>query len=317
MALDIGKWVQRIASGDARSIARAITAIERRDPAGVTLLKQLFRLSRRAQTIGVTGPPGAGKSTLVDKLAVSYRARGWRVGIVAVDASSPFTGGALLGDRVRMQRLATDTGIYIRSMSSRGHLGGLASSTCDAVTVLEAAGFEMVLIETVGVGQGEIEIASLADATLLLLVPGLGDEVQCLKAGVMEVADIFVINKADRGGVEIVEKQVTALLSLAKRKGGWQPPVLKTVATSGEGVGELQGKIEDFRSFVSQGPEAEHREREKWRARILEMLRENLLAQAVGSRLDAELVDGLALEVVERRLDPHSAVETLMHNLMK
>jgi LAO/AO transport system kinase len=317
MPFENEEWAENIQAGDARAIARAITAIERGEQAGTILLKHLFRLGRRALTIGVTGAPGVGKSTLVEKLAVAYRAEGRRVGILAVDASSPYTGGALLGDRIRMQRLAADDGIYIRSMASRGHLGGLASATHDAATVLEAAGIGIVLIETVGVGQGEIEIASLADATLLLLVPGLGDDVQSLKAGIMEVADVFVINKSDRAGAEIVEREVLAMLSLAKRKDAWQPPVVRTVATSGEGIAGVQQSIVELQSFLDRTFAAGQRERGKWRARIMAMLREDLLARAVTPRLKSGLIEELASEVAERRLDPHSAVEEIVLSLTK
>src|SRR5579863_4074677 len=211
-------WVERIRSGDRRAVARAISAIENGDPAGVELLKSLFAGAHRSQLIGVTGSPGAGKSTLVERLAVEYRRAGKRVGIIAVDPTSPFSGGAILGDRVRMQSLATDEGVYIRSMATRGELGGLAPAAHDVVTVLEAAGCEVVLVETVGVGQDEVEVARLADATVLLLAPGMGDDIQTFKAGVMEIADLFVINKADRPGAERVEQEVAAMLSVAPHK---------------------------------------------------------------------------------------------------
>ena len=225
--------VEKVFAGNGRAISRAISLVESKDPVGVELLKQIFSRSGRAAIVGVTGSPGAGKSTLVDKLAADYRGAGARVGVVAIDPTSPFSGGAILGDRIRMQNLSGDAGIYIRSMATRGHLGGLAPTTHDVVTILDAAGCDVVIIETVGVGQDEVEIARLADTTVLLLVPGMGDDVQTFKAGVMEIADLYAINKADRPGAERVEQEVMAMLSLANRDDGWRPPILKTIATTG------------------------------------------------------------------------------------
>ena len=229
-------FVDKLVAGDRRAIGRAISLVESRDPAAVALLRELFPKAGRAWVMGITGSPGAGKSTLVEKLAIEYRRRGGRVGILAVDPTSPFSGGAILGDRVRMQSLAGDPGVYIRSMATRGQLGGLAPTTQDAVTILDAAGCEIILIETVGVGQDEVEVARLADATVLLLVPGLGDDIQTFKAGVMEIADLYVVNKADRLEADRVEQEVTAMLSLACRPDGWRPPIIKTVATTGQGL---------------------------------------------------------------------------------
>jgi len=231
--------VEKVLAGDRRAMARAISTVEDKDPLALPLLKELFTRAGRALVVGITGSPGAGKSTLVEKLAKEHRRAGARVGILAVDPTSPFSGGAILGDRVRMQSLANDAGVYIRSMATRGQLGGLAPTTHDAVTVLDAAGCEVVLIETVGVGQDEVEVARLADATVLLLVPGMGDDIQTFKAGVMEIADLYVINKADRPGAERIEQEVTAMLSLTSRPDGWRPPVLRTVATTGQGIAEL------------------------------------------------------------------------------
>jgi LAO/AO transport system kinase len=242
-------FAEKILAGDRRAIARAISSVENRDPSAAPLLRELFPSAGRARVVGITGSPGAGKSTLVEKLAVEYRRRGGRVGILAVDPTSPFSGGALLGDRVRMQNLANDPGVYIRSMATRGQLGGLAPTTQDAVTILDAAGYEIVLIETVGVGQDEVEVARLADVTVLLLVPGLGDDIQTFKAGVMEIADLYVINKADRAGADRVEQEITAMLSLASRPDGWHPSIVKTVATTGQGISELCQALEQFHTF--------------------------------------------------------------------
>lgn len=249
MTDSIEKWAEKVMSRDRRAIARAISAVEAGASPGVQLLKKLFPASGKAQVIGVTGSPGAGKSTLVEKLAGAYRSAGARVGIVAVDPTSPFSGGALLGDRIRMQSLAGDKEIYIRSMAARGHLGGLAPTTHDVATILDAAGCDVVLIETVGVGQDEVEVAGLADATVLLLVPGMGDDVQTFKAGVMEIADLYVLNKSDLPGVDRLEQEIGAMLSMAAREDGWQPPVVQAVATTGLGVGEVKQKLEQFRCF--------------------------------------------------------------------
>jgi len=285
--------------------------VESGEAAGIELLKRLFSKSGGAYVIGVTGSPGAGKSTLVEKLAGEYRRGGLRVGIIAVDPTSPFSGGAILGDRIRMQALSTDDGIYIRSMATRGHLGGLAPAAHDVVTILDAAGCQAVLIETVGVGQDEVEIARHADVTVLLLVPGMGDDVQTFKAGVMEIADLYVINKADRPGADRVEQEVTAMLSMAPRRDGWHPPVLRTVATTGEGIAPLREALEQFRVFGEQHTLRLERQREHWRARLLELLRQNLFESAVGELRDGA-IESRVEDVLAHRLDPHSVVEELI-----
>ncbi len=265
---------------------RAISAVENRDPSAVALLRELFPKSGRAHVIGLTGSPGAGKSTLVEKLAAEYRRRGLRVGILAVDPTSPYSGGAILGDRVRMQGLSADPGVYIRSMATRGQLGGLAPTTQDAVTILDAAGCDVVLIETVGVGQDEVEVARLADVTVLLLVPGLGDDIQTFKAGVMEIADLYVINKADRPGADRVEQEVTSMLSLATRPDGWRPPILKTVATTGQGVADLVRSARGVSGLQPSGRyAAEQRRKGHWRSRLLDLLRQTLFEKAVAGAL--------------------------------
>jgi LAO/AO transport system kinase len=285
--------------------------VESGEAAGIELLKRLFPKSGGAYVIGVTGSPGVGKSTLVEKLAGEYRRSGLRVGIVAVDPTSPFSGGAILGDRIRMQALSTDDGIYIRSMATRGHLGGLAPAAHDVVTILDAAGCQVVLVETVGVGQDEVEIARHADVTALLLVPGMGDDVQTFKAGVMEIADLYAINKADRPGVDRVEQEVAAMLSLAPRRDGWHPPVLRTVATTGEGIAPLRGALEQFRIFGEQHAVRLERQREQWRARLLELLRQDLFESAIGELHDSA-IESRVEEVLARRRDPHSVVEELI-----
>src|SRR5438477_11903977 len=225
--------LQDFFKGDIRALSRIITHVENRSEDSLALLQQLFPHTGRSQVIGVTGSPGSGKSTLVDRLAVVYRHKGKELAIVAVDPSSPFSGGAILGDRIRMQTPGVDPGVYIRSMATRGHLGGLATATADVVSVLDAAGKNPIIVETVGVGQDEIDIVKLAEISIVVLVPGMGDDIQALKAGIMEIGDIFVINKCDRPGVEKMERAILGLLSLGHRADGWQPPIVKTTATKG------------------------------------------------------------------------------------
>jgi LAO/AO transport system kinase len=312
--MSVEDWAQKIQAGDPRSVARAISAIETGDDAGISLVQTLFRRARRAQVVGITGSPGAGKSTLVEQLAATYRANGLRVGILAVDPTSPFSAGAILGDRIRMQRLSTDPGIFIRSMATRGHLGGLASATQDAATVLMAAGFEVILIETVGVGQDEVEVAKLADSTVLVLVPGSGDDVQVLKAGVMEIADIFVINKSDGGGADRLERAIAAMISSAPREDGWQRPIVQTVATTGQGVDRLRHVLDDFQSFAERMHLRVKRDRKIWRERLLETLREDLFTRVVKPHLADGMIDALVGQIMDRSRDPHSAAEEILKN---
>jgi LAO/AO transport system kinase len=252
VADSIQSWVERIRAGEVRALARAISTIEDGGSESAALLKALFPFSGRARVIGITGAPGAGKSTLVDQLAREYRKQEHTVGIIAVDPTSPYTGGAILGDRIRMQAHHADPGIYIRSMATRGFLGGLARATNDVATVLDASGKDLVLIETVGVGQDEIDIVRLADITVVILVPGMGDDVQTIKAGIMEIADIFVINKSDREGAERVQREIRAMQALAGRKDTWTPPIVKTVASEGKGVAELAAAIAGYQKFLQE-----------------------------------------------------------------
>jgi LAO/AO transport system kinase len=242
-----------------------------------------------------------------------YRQQGERVGIVAVDPSSPFSGGAILGDRIRMQTLGLDSGVFIRSMATRGNLGGLARTTVDAVSILDAAGYGRIIIETVGVGQDEVEVVKAADISVVVLVPGMGDDIQAIKAGIMEIGDIFVINKADREGVNTTEKELEALLSLAMREDAWEPPIVKTVATESKGIQELAAAIEKYRDFHLQTKSGDGRRRAIARWRILELLRERLVAQTLESDSASEKLDRLAGEVASRQRDPYSAVEELIN----
>jgi LAO/AO transport system kinase len=304
--------IDRIAAGDARAVARAISKVEDLSKDASALMKQVFPLTGRGLVIGITGAPGAGKSSLVDKLALYYRQHGERVGIVAVDPSSPFSGGAILGDRIRMQALGLDSGVFIRSMATRGNLGGLARTTVDAVSILDAAGYGKIIIETVGVGQDEVEVVKAADVSVVVLVPGMGDDIQAIKAGIMEIGDIFVINKADRDGVNSTEKELQALLSLAARDDAWQPLIVKTIATEGAGVAGLAAAIEDYREFHLRTESGDGRRRAIARWRILELLRERLVSQTLESAAASEKLDELAGEVASRQRDPYSAVEEIM-----
>lgn len=304
--------VERIAAGDTRAVARAISKVEDVSEDAAQLMKSVFPLTGRGLIIGITGAPGAGKSSLVDKLALHYRKQGERVGIVAVDPSSPFSGGAILGDRIRMQTLGLDSGVFIRSMATRGNLGGLARTTVDAVSILDAAGYGRIIIETVGVGQDEVEIVKAADISVVVLVPGMGDDIQAIKAGIMEIGDIFVINKADREGVYATEKELEALLSLAMRDDLWEPPIVKTVATETKGIQELAAAIEKYRAFHQQAPAGDGRRRAIARWRILELLRERLVARTLETDSASEKLDRLAAEVASRQRDPYSAVEELL-----
>jgi len=302
--------IESLRSGDARTLARAISTVENRSSGWSDLLKALFPYTGQARIIGLTGSPGAGKSTLVDQLAKLYRKHDQTVGIIAVDPTSPYTGGAILGDRIRMQDHYADRGIYIRSMATRGSLGGLARTTADVASVLDASGREVILIETVGVGQDEIDIVRLADITVVILVPGMGDEVQTIKAGIMEIADIFVINKSDREGVERVEREIRGLQLLAVRHEGWTPPIIKTVASQGQGVQELAAAIAEYEGYLQKENRALKKSVENWQERLIEMLRDAMLEQARAQLGDGNMAK-LAAEVAEHKRDPYTLIEEI------
>jgi LAO/AO transport system kinase len=305
-----------VRAGDPRALARAISTVENHSPGWIDLLKALFPHTGKARTIGLTGAPGAGKSTLVDQLAKHYREQKHTIGIIAVDPSSPYTGGAILGDRIRMQQHFSDPGIYIRSMATRGSLGGLARTTADVSLVLDAAGRDLVLIETVGVGQDEIDIVRLADVTVVILVPGMGDDVQTIKAGIMEIADIFVINKIDHDGAERVEREIRAMQSLAIRADQWTPPIVKTVATDSRGIQELADAIAAYESHQKQLGLASQRKVQNWEVRLLEMLRDTLLQQAHAA-LGAVELSRLAAQVAEHKRDTYSVVEEITRRIRR
>jgi len=304
--------IDRISAGEATAVARAISRVEDGAADASVLMKEVFARAGKALVVGITGAPGAGKSTIVDKLAAFYRARGERVGIIAVDPSSPFSGGAILGDRIRMQTLSLDKNVFIRSMATRGNLGGLARGTVDAVAILDAAGYQKILVETVGVGQDEVEIVKTADVCVVVLVPGMGDDVQTMKAGIMEIGDVLVLNKADREGALRAEKELQALLTLAVREDTWQPPIVKTVATENKGIEDLAAAIEHSREFQKSRPETSQRRRAIARWHILELLREQLVERVLGMNGSADKLERLAEEVASKERDPYSAAEELL-----
>lgn len=314
MPSSIDNWAMQIRAGDVRAISRAVSAIENRAPDTEALLRQLFPFTGRAYRVGITGAPGTGKSTLVDRLAAQYRKDGETVGVIAVDPSSPFTGGAILGDRIRMQGHASDAGVFIRSMATRGYLGGLAQAAGDVSLLLDAAGKEMILIETVGVGQGEIEIMRLADCTVVVLMPGMGDDVQNLKAGLMEIGDIFVINKCDREGADRFEQQLRAILQLVPERDGWLAPVVRTVATESKGVAELEAEIANFRKRLVEPGKRAARQVAYWKEWLLRLLQARLL-ERVGANFSESQFDQLAAAVARREKDPYAAAsEILAHS---
>jgi LAO/AO transport system kinase len=312
MTTRLENWAAQVRAGDIRAISRAVSAIENRAPEAESLLKQLFPFTGRACRVGITGAPGTGKSTLVDRLAAYYRAQKKSVGIIAVDPSSPFTGGAILGDRIRMQGHASDEGIFIRSMATRGYLGGLAQATGDTALLLDAAGKDMILIETVGVGQGEIEIVRLADCTIVVFVPGMGDDVQSLKAGLMEIADIFVINKSDCEGAEKLEEQILAVLQLVADRDGWRPPVIRTVATESKGVDELARHIELFREHFAQAKDRAAKDLAYWRDWLLRLLERRAVERVLANGISEAEFESIAAQVAARTKDPYSAVSEIL-----
>ncbi len=319
--------MDRLLQGDRRALARAISQVENGSPEARDILRRLYGYTGRAHIIGITGAPGSGKSTLVNALAREYRARGITVGVIAVDPSSPFTGGALLGDRVRMRDLAGDPGVFIRSMASRGHLGGLARTTAEVVLVLDAAGFQRILVETIGVGQAEVDIARTAHTTVVVQAPGMGDEVQAIKAGILEIADVLVINKADREGVEQAEAALRMMLDTGEAASyqghrqppvreqvppqGWTPPIIRTISTRREGAVALMDAIERHAAYLRES--GRWREREHLRAAfgLQELLREALMARLL-AQLPLELVEAQLQQMIARTVDPYSAASALL-----
>jgi LAO/AO transport system kinase len=301
-----------ITAGKYRALAQAITLVEREDPAAQRLLGDIYPSTGRARIIGITGSPGAGKSTLVAALARHYRRGGKRVGIIAVDPTSPFTGGAILGDRIRMSDLYTDRGVFIRSMATRGSMGGLARATNDVVDLLDAAGFEYVLVETVGVGQDEVDVIRTVQSNIVVLVPGMGDDIQAIKAGIMEIGDIFAVNKADRPGADRTVTEIQMMMSLVEEHGDWIPPIVKTVASVGQGIDELDAAIAKHHQYLIASGELDRRNRERVRIRIETMLKEKFLGRLLEVTADYEQI---LTDVLRKRSNPQDASEAVMEKV--
>jgi len=312
MSSPLEAWAEQIRAGEIRAISRAITAIENHAPEAEPLLKALFPETGAAYLTGITGAPGTGKSTLVDRLAANHRQQKEAVGVIAVDPTSPYTGGAILGDRIRMQSHAGDAGIFIRSMATRGFLGGLARATAEVALLLDAAGKRRILIETVGVGQDEIDIVRLADCVVVVLVPGLGDDIQNMKAGLMEIGDIFALNKSDREGADRLEEQLHAMLSLVMPRDGWHPPVIRTVATENKGIGALAETIAKFQTHFESSNERTKKHTEHWRNHLLELLESRLVERVLSAAGGQAALNQLAADVAERRKDPFTAVAEIL-----
>jgi LAO/AO transport system kinase len=298
-----------ILSGRYRALAQAISMVERDDPNVDRLLADIYPSTGKARIIGVTGSPGAGKSTLVAALAKHYRRQSKRIGIIAVDPTSPFTGGAILGDRIRMTELYTDRGVFIRSMATRGFLGGLAKATNDVVDILDASGFDVVLVETVGVGQDEVEVIRTVQTNMVVLVPGMGDDIQAIKAGIMEIGDVFVVNKADRPGADKTVTEVTMMMSLVEEHGDWIPPIVKTVASRSEGIDDLDAAIEKHYEYLKASGELDRRNRERVRIRIETLLKEKFMERIIATTAD---FNALLDDVLHKRNNPHDAAERVL-----
>lgn len=303
---------ESVLSGNHRALAKAITLVEREDPAAEKILAEVYGSTGKARIIGITGSPGAGKSTLVAALAKHYRRQEKRIGIVAVDPTSPFSGGAILGDRIRMAELYTDRGVFIRSMATRGFMGGLAKATNDVVDLLDASGLDIVLVETVGVGQDEIDIIRTVQTNVVVLVPGMGDDIQAIKAGIMEIGDVFAVNKADRPGADKTVTEVTMMMSLVEEHGDWIPPIVKTVASRGEGIAELDEALQKHYAYLASSGELERRNRERVRIRIETLLKEKFMGRLLGGTLPQPDFEKLLDDVLLKRNNPHDAAEGVL-----
>jgi LAO/AO transport system kinase len=311
----VAQLADRLRAGDHRALARAISLVENESPVAHAVLSACFPHTGAALRIGITGAPGAGKSTLVDQLARAFRSQQHTVGILAVDPTSPFSGGAILGDRIRMERHHADPGVYTRSMATRGALGGLARAAADAATLIEASGRQRILIETVGVGQDEIDIVRLADVTVVVLVPGMGDDVQSIKAGILEIADIFVVNKSDREGADRVEKELRAMQSFASTHGSWIAPVVRTVASTGQGIDELTTTLAGFERWLATDRHLETRREQQWQQRLTDMVRTELLRDLRASALEPRELAEHARRISARQEDPFRLATTLVRQI--
>ncbi|MBV8518508.1 MAG: methylmalonyl Co-A mutase-associated GTPase MeaB [Acidobacteria bacterium] len=309
---DLHALASAVTSGRPRALGQAISLVESHDARAAKLLAEVYPATGRARIIGITGSPGAGKSTLVAALAKHYRAREKRVGIIAVDPTSPFTGGAILGDRIRMTELYTDRGVFIRSMATRGFLGGLAKATNDVVDILDAAGFDVVLVETVGVGQDEVEVVRTVQTNLVVLVPGMGDDIQAIKAGIMEIGDVFVVNKADRPGADKTVTEITMMMSLVEEHGDWVPPIVKTVASRREGIDDLDAAIAKHYDYLAESGELVRRNRDRVRIRIETQLKEGFMARVIGGTIPRDAYESMLDDVLHKRNNPHDAAESVL-----
>ncbi len=308
--------VERLLAGDRRALARMVTLIENRAPEARQMLARLHAHGGHAHIVGFTGSPGAGKSTLVTQLARELRRRGQRIGVIAVDPSSPFTGGAILGDRIRMQELAGDPNVFIRSMASRGSVGGLAAATRDATRALDAAGFDTIIVETVGAGQAEVEIVRAAQTVVVVVVPGMGDDIQAIKAGILEIADIFVVNKADRPGADQAAAELRMLMSLDehRKERAWRVPIIKTVGTSGEGAAEVADKLAAHLASLRATGQLAARDGRQAQSEMLALLHQALI-ERIGATIGEEEWQRLVAQVVERESDPYTTADELAHRI--
>jgi LAO/AO transport system kinase len=312
MRPDVATLSSDLLKGKYRALAQAISMVERDDADATRLLAEIYPATGKARIVGITGSPGAGKSTLVAAMTRYYRKQGKRIGIIAVDPTSPFTGGAILGDRIRMQDLYTDKGVFIRSMATRGFLGGLARATNDVVDLLDAAGFDIVIVETVGVGQDEVEVIRTVQSNVVVLVPGMGDDIQAIKAGIMEIADVFAVNKADRPGADRTVTEITMMMGLVDEHAEWLPPIVKTVASQAKGMAELDEALMKHQEYLVSSGEMQRRSRERVRIRVETHVKERFMERLLGGKISAEEYDRILDDVLDKKSNPHGAAATML-----